>query len=479
MHDRTGRRPELRRSALAGVGGLYGVLAHDGRGRERSAGPARRSLPLPPPGGTGNNERMSDSAWASLLERVRADTQILLAEFLTELAASPGYADSPVPPDDLERTALQAFEVFLGRLADSAGAESAIAGSGSDPEPLTANFPESLGRRRARQGVPLPVLSEGVRINFRLLWRALHRAAQPDLVGVLAQNGERVITVVEGYATEVQAAYLDEAQILALSRRTARERAVARLFSGSADTEERDAAAATLGIPADGELELLAVERAELPAAVSRAKREPGVSHYEDGDLEFLFRLRRGSLDWPLAGVPIRAAYVSRVHGIQGLASAARLARKLREAVPTDQVVTLRSAFPSLVGEQLRAIAAGFEDELLGGWSAADDSDRERLRETVEAFLHSGSVKEAGEELFLHRNTVFKRLRAFENLTGLDVTVPRDACIALVLFAPGYVREPDDPDPLVASRRGPSHSDVHMHTPVRNLAPKSPSRAPL
>lgn len=383
---------------------------------------------------------MSDSSWASLLDRVRADTPILLADFLTELGASPGYADSPVPPDDLERTALQAFEVFLGRLADPAQSAGDLDGSGSGSESLAPSFPDSLGRRRARQGVPLPVLSEGVRINFRLLWRALHRAAQPDLVEVLAQNGERVITVVEGYATEVQAAYLEEAQILAQSHRTARERAVARLFSGSAGPEERDAAAATLGIPADGDFELLAVERADLPEAVLQAKRDSGVSHYEDGDLEFLFRLRRGSLDWPLADLPIRAAYVSRVRGIQCLASASRLARRLRETLPSGRVVTLRSAFPSLVGEQLSAVADSFEDELLGGWGAADAGERERLRETIEAFLHSGSVKEAGEELFLHRNTVFKRLRAFEELTGLDVTVPRDACIALVLLTAGQGR---------------------------------------
>jgi DNA-binding PucR family transcriptional regulator len=49
--------------------------------------------------------------------------------------------------------------------------------------------------------------------------------------------------------------------------------------------------------------------------------------------------------------------------------------------------------------------------------------------------MRTGSIKEVGDALFLHRNTVFKRLRSFHELTGLDVTVPRDAVIAMVLIS--------------------------------------------
>ncbi|MBK0421830.1 helix-turn-helix domain-containing protein [Leucobacter sp. CSA2] len=384
---------------------------------------------------------MSPSDWSDLLARVRADIPVLLTEFLAELAASPGYERGPVPADDLERTALQAFDVFLARLAApegrSTGSEIHPADP-ADPADPAPGFPESLGRRRARQGVPLPVLSEGVRINFRLLWRALHRAAEPDLIDVLARNGERIITVVEGYATEVQAAYLDEAQIMAQFHRTARERALAELFSGTAGEPERAVAAETLGLPVDGEFELLAVPRTDLPDAVASARGSAGVFSYEDGDLLFVFRQRRGEADWAIARLPIHAAYISRVYGVGALAHASRLARRLCEAEVRTGVATLRSAFPALLGEELGRLVAGFEGEVLGRWRSTDPGERARLRETVDAFLRSGSVKEAGEELFLHRNTVFKRLRSFEDVTGLDVTIPRDATIALVLLsAPG------------------------------------------
>ena len=56
-----------------------------------------------------------------------------------------------------------------------------------------------------------------------------------------------------------------------------------------------------------------------------------------------------------------------------------------------------------------------------------------RLATTIAAYLEHGSVQEAADSLFVHRNTVFKRLQSFHDITGLDVTIPRDAAIALIL----------------------------------------------
>lgn len=364
---------------------------------------------------------MHSSSWQELLGRVREDAPAMLADFLEELGRHEGYADGQVPAEDLERTALQAFDLFLERLAAPEGAS------------VSHAFTQSLGRRRARQGLRVDQFAEGVRINFRVLWRALHRAAQPDLIGELVGNGERVLGVVEGYATEVQRAFLDETQIMAQSHRTARERALSRLFSGQADAEELSGAADTLGLRPDGIYELVVVVSGE-PA---RELRGPGVLAYDDGETTCLFRPRREGSDWPSELPDLDGAYISRVHGVAGLVGAASIGRELAEVRVAGGLITLRDGFGALAHARVAARLAGFEHELVGRFHEAPDDERERLASTVRVFLETGSVQRSAEALFLHRNTVFKRLRSFQDLTGLDVTIPRDAAIALILLCAG------------------------------------------
>lgn len=45
---------------------------------------------------------------------------------------------------------------------------------------------------------------------------------------------------------------------------------------------------------------------------------------------------------------------------------------------------------------------------------------------TLAAYLTSGSIAETAELLFVHRNTVGRRLRQVEELTGRELHRPRD-----------------------------------------------------
>lgn len=148
---------------------------------------------------------MQHDSWSELLDRVRDDLPTLIADFLRELHLLEGYADGEVPDEDLERTAGHVFTFFLDQLASR------------ENSPVSSEFPQSLGQRRARQGIRIDHFLEGVRINFRMLWRGLNRAAQPDLIDELVAHGERVLNVVESYATDVQRAFLDETQAMASS----------------------------------------------------------------------------------------------------------------------------------------------------------------------------------------------------------------------------------------------------------------------
>ena len=51
--------------------------------------------------------------------------------------------------------------------------------------------------------------------------------------------------------------------------------------------------------------------------------------------------------------------------------------------------------------------------------------------DTVGAYLKSGSTKDVAALLHCHRNTVVNRLQSFKAQTGLDVTVPSQAALAL------------------------------------------------
>ncbi|MGB4780203.1 helix-turn-helix domain-containing protein [Microbacterium sp.] len=58
--------------------------------------------------------------------------------------------------------------------------------------------------------------------------------------------------------------------------------------------------------------------------------------------------------------------------------------------------------------------------------------ERDRIVETLREYFLTGSVQQTAQRLFCHRNTVLNRLARFAELTGLDVTIPRDAATAMI-----------------------------------------------
>lgn len=366
---------------------------------------------------------MSESSWVLLLERVRQDTPTFLSDFMSALRGADGYDHGAVPEDDLERTAMQVFDLFIARL-------------GARVSPEADALPEALGRRRARQGIRIDQFMVGVRINFRLLWQALYRAAEPDLFEVLIEHGDRVLEVVERFATEVQAAFLDETQVMAQFHRTARERAIARIFAGSTDGEELRNAAEVLALEADFSFEMISIRLSTLTDEARHALSGNGVFSYQDGELHHSFAQTRESPRWGVTSSGLAGVHFRRIRGLVNLHRAAALSRQILQTAELPGVVTLREAFGLLAHAQLHEQLKGFEHELLGKWHDASSSEQRRMTDALSAFAHSGSIQAAADELFLHRNTVFKRLRSFTEITGLDVTVPRDAAIALVLLSP-------------------------------------------
>lgn len=380
-----------------------------------------------------DSELVTTDAWTVLLERVRVNIPSMLDEFLIELANLEGYQDDRVSATDLEGTAKQVFELFLDRLHPS----SHTTGNESDQR-----FTRALGRRRARQGMRIDHFAEAVRINFRLFWRALHQASQPDIVEVLMQNGERVLDVVERYATEVQRSFLDETESMARSRRSARERALMKIFSASSREEDFSKAASALGLPCNGVFELIAMKSNALPVSLNDELRRQNAFSYEDETMTYVFRLRRRTTNWIDSSPQLSGAYIGHVPSLSRISDAAKLAKLLSSAPGNEGAITLRSGFAPLAASLLENTLLGFEHELIGDFSTSRNEKHERLHETIREYLGSGSVQETADKLYLHRNTVFKRLQTFQEISGLDVTVPRDAAIALVLTSEQYQTPP-------------------------------------
>jgi DNA-binding PucR family transcriptional regulator len=53
--------------------------------------------------------------------------------------------------------------------------------------------------------------------------------------------------------------------------------------------------------------------------------------------------------------------------------------------------------------------------------------ERDSLLQTLEAYFTTGSITDAGKQLFCHRNTVRPRLTRIEQLTGRSVDDPLGA----------------------------------------------------
>lgn len=360
---------------------------------------------------------MTQDRWPELLERVWEQRADLVQDFLDEFARLGGYPRSLVSEEDVRLNARDAIDVLLLQLTG---------------RPLTdaqVLLTENLGRRRARQGVPLAQFLEAVRIDFRVLWRAIERASRPDLIESLVQNGERVLDVVERYASEVQRAYLEEEHALALHQRTARERAIALVFAEHVTGEELHAAAEVLGLRTSAEFEVLVVPELGEPVPESFLDR---ATAYRDRIGTVWFREHAAEGNWEAQAPGLRGGTVAGVVGLGAVRRAARLAACLAEAGSPGTLVDPRNGYLGVVRAGRQDAFLGFDAQVIGRFSELGVEAQRRLWVTLETFADCGSVQLTADRLFCHRNTVVKRLAALTEVTGLDPLRPRDLAVALL-----------------------------------------------
>lgn len=366
-----------------------------------------------------------DAWWIATLADLRADMDSLVDDFISRLrAVGSGYES--VAEADLRVTARETLTLLISELR------------GERIPVGLADLPQRLGVRRARQGVDRDRLLEAVRLDYRVLWAGLTRVVDPEDANLLVEHAEVVLSTVEDYIGEVQVAFLNERDVLALDSRANETRAFARLLAADDPEEVAAEVASDLGIAVDAVYEVILVpsatasEARRLVADLQHSRQRFLIWDFDDGVL--FVRPRAEVLGRHPLGTT-RGVVVDEIAGLGGVAEAARLAHRLMPHAPEGHLSDEQELWPYVAATALAPLLPGLSPQALDGLDAVSPGDRERLVTTFLSYCDTGSVKRTSEVLFVHRNTVVNRLRTFHDLTGMDPTVPRDSARALIALA--------------------------------------------
>lgn len=371
--------------------------------------------------GTTTERMESAAAWGRLLERLAADHDALVDDFLQRLDDMGGYSDPLVTRDELRRTAGETMDMLIAQLAGSPLSEHLRA------------LPARLGARRARQGVDRERVLDAVRLDFRVIWAGLQRALGDAPADLLVLHAEEVLEVVERYIGDVQVAFLDAQAALERSTRIDQSRALGRLLAAEGDPEHAARAeSAALQLPLDGTFEVAFV----LERDAERARRAlPAIAGaaaitWDTGAGAVLVRRSEpeGALLRALEGC--RGGYEPAATGLSTLPAVAALLAEIA-ALPGTSMATEDEAWTAVAHHRLSPVLpsiARVRHDLL----ELPEPERQRVIDTVRRVCATGSIKESAAALFVHRNTVVNRLAVFRETTGLDIAIPQQAALALL-----------------------------------------------
>jgi hypothetical protein len=313
-----------------------------------------------------------------------------------------------------------------------------------DPDgPHDLAGPRETGRRRARQGAPLPEVLRAFRIGFTGLWDLLteqvRRSQKPSLVESLLSATSMILRLTDEYAIALTETYRETTAELLVAQQQRRTALAEALFTGEPVPEAGPwEVARLLGLPVAGDLIVVAAETGGMAeeslalierrladhGIVSAWRLTPalqmGVAALRPGQLEEMLTLVR-------RGVSARTGVSPVYRSLRDTPRALHLARVALARVPAGHAeVRVFSSSP------LAALVAHDPDEgervayqVLGAVLELPTEDRVTLLQTLQAwFDQAGSAERAAEQLYCHPNTVRYRLRRIHELTGRSLSEP-------------------------------------------------------
>lgn len=379
---------------------------------------------------------MSEQTWAGVLDELLLDVDSLVDQFMQILAPDPAYGKSSISLSELRAVDREIFVALIQFLSDPVANRGKLRQLAAD-----------LGTRRAIDGIPLDTLVAAIRLDFNILWSALSNPKYGLPPEIQVAHGQRVWEAVEIYTAQVHMHYSEALRAQDLLDRETVLRNLVLLFGDSAPGQaELARIAGTLRIDEHANFRLVAVNRTDLPTALQRlAPRVPSrVFGLEIAHQAVVLWETKAPVWQDLAAeeylavsvVPCAVAPIAK--GVSGLREAAVVAREVLSDLP----VGLAGAHTPL--DRWRTIAhhrmalVGCDPKTMIGrrLERVPLADRDRLIQTAQIYLRTGSLSVTAEQEFCHRNTVINRLDSFTKLTGVDLRLPSGAALGLLALEP-------------------------------------------
>lgn len=378
--------------------------------------------------------------WRELIDLLRADLDAIAERFAERARSVPAYRTGPIPQRDVRRTARESIDALLALARD----HDASTPEGVVNEREIRAIADRIGVRRARADVALDDLMSAVRLDFSIIWDELIRVGEPRDAMLLVTRANSLWLAVDHYADRVRESYLNEREVIRREASAARHELLERLIHPAPlSSEMRTRIRDEFGFRDDDRF-LVAFAHAgdaqalEESAAVLRRAGIAGVTHGRGAGRLAIWAVPRetGHKQRLINTVDgLRVGVVDDVDELDDLASATHTAARLAASLTQSDRGALRltEGWARLARAALREEGVDIRARVDRSLRGLRGADREALIHTILGYLELGSVSQVAEHEFCHRNTVLNRLRRFEQLTGLDVTVPDDA--ALVVLA--------------------------------------------
>ncbi len=325
-----------------------------------------------------------------------------------------------------------------------------LAGDGTIDRPGEREFFENLGRSQWREGRDLPDLLAVYQIGVRVFWRHVAAAALEVGLdpGTLAALAETVFFFVDQLSSASAHGFVLEQEEAGALRERHREELVDLMLSESSDPAAVRAAARRADWPVPEKVSVVLVEpddasgRRALSRLDARAlpiRRPPLVG-------AVVPRLPRPAERAALTGL-LRGAHATVGAAVppeqlgRSLHFAEIAARLTKEHLLSDDPVFVADHLDAIIVHRDHRLLDALGDQVLAPLEASPPASRERLRETLRAWLrHMGDRKAMAEELHVHPQTVRYRMGRLHELYGDSLDDP--AVRARLMLALAWVAPP-------------------------------------
>lgn len=384
-------------------------------------------------------------AWSTLLCRAHAIADSITLALIEQ---EPAYLASATPDiaGEIRRSTREHIEQGLRTLSGR-----------SKTEDDTREVWRRTGRERVRQGIPMELVLKAYTLGSRTLWEELvleREQGRSDIdESLLLVAGQQLWRALDSQYETLVDAYRRES-----ARMQQRDLAnVLVVLDGLRSGRGGDPAfvleaRATLGLSASQQIACVVGPLDEhgsppLPAPEDALDHIGAVSHWNvrDGHQFALVAITRGSWNSVVDALAARAVGpVGVAHSPDGVAS---FAAAYRLATLTAETITDESGV-ALATDRLPRVIMAADDQssellvhhALGDLWTHPEPQRGTLLDTLAHVLASdGSPTNAAKVLYCHRNTVIYRVRRIEELTGQDLSDPRDRLLlTLALVRTGH-----------------------------------------